>query len=69
MKIAIIKSSALSKGPKVLQASPYAHPTFHIDRAIDISKRIIARSQKRLANQLAERERLIALNKQLRAED
>lgn len=66
MRVAVVRSGALYQGRKALQAGPYAHPTFAVDRSIAISRRTIERAQVRLANQLAERERLLEENKRLR---
>ena len=66
MRVAIVRSSALYRGRKTLQAGPYAHPTFDVDRRIETTRRTLAQAEVRLANQLAERERLIEENRRLR---
>jgi len=68
MKHDIIKSSALQQGRKVLSASLYVNPTAYIDKAISVTQTTLAKGKERLVRQLAERERLIAENKELRCE-
>jgi len=68
VKHAIVRSSALHQGRKVLSAAPYVDPTFHIDKAISRTQTTLERGKERLKRQLAERERLIEENKRLRGD-
>lgn len=65
MRYAIVRSEALQGGRRALQAGPYAHPTFAIDRAIERTQRTLAQAQVRLVDQLVLRERLLEENRGL----
>lgn len=67
MKHAVIRSSALRRGRKVLSAAPYVDPTFHIDKSISITRTTLEKGKARLERQLAERARLLEENEKLRA--
>jgi len=67
VKHGAFRSSALHRGRKVLSAALYVDPTFHIDKSISITQTTLAKGKERLERQLAERDRLIAENKRLRA--